>query len=128
MTCDECKEQTSIWFDGELEGDSLPQILRHAGECDSCRAFMSRLPRQVRLVRTAREDLATPTTIATDRRDIFSAKGFVNSHIRTPLAAAAAIILIILTLAIERTISDRAQDRLQEWGSMPSVEQSRRLQ
>jgi predicted anti-sigma-YlaC factor YlaD len=128
MTCDECKAHTSAWFDGELEGDFLPQILRHAGECDRCRAFMSRLPQQVRLVRTSREDLELQAMIENDRRDFFSAKSFVNSHIRTPLAAAAAIILIILTLAIERTISDRAQDRLQEWGSMPSVEQSRRLQ
>ena len=128
MTCAECKELISAWFDGELEGDLFPQILRHAGECDSCRAFMTRLPRQVQLVRTSREDLATQAMIEHDRGDFFSAKGFVNSYIRTPLAAAAAIILIILTLATERTISDRVQERLQELGSMPSVEQSRRLQ
>jgi predicted anti-sigma-YlaC factor YlaD len=127
MTCVEYKELISVWFDGELEADEFSHLLDHVSQCAGCRPFMEHLPRQVRLVYALRSARVPSEPLEAERALFPTATRFLDSHIRAPIAIAAAIILVVLTIAIERTLSDRGRDHFEEWGSAPSAEQTRGL-
>jgi anti-sigma factor RsiW len=43
MTCEDVQEQLSAFSDGELPDGEVASVLRHAGECRTCREFLERL-------------------------------------------------------------------------------------
>lgn len=109
MTCAEYREYTSAWFDGEAIEASFEDLVGHIHHCVQCRAFMSRLPRQAALLR---EIPGAGTAFASlkqqdaegQERGLFALPGF-----NIPMAIAAAIILIVLTVAVEQNVSDARQ-------------------
>jgi hypothetical protein len=123
MTCDEYKELASAWFDAE-EWDAFPELLKHVAECERCRLFLARLPRQSRLV----HELHLPDATASNQVDASSEfpplYRFLRGHIRAPLAAAAAIILVLLTLAVEQNLTATSSHDHNEWETNISLDRT----
>jgi hypothetical protein len=115
MTCEAYRQIASAWFDGEEEGDAFPQLLRHVAECGRCSEFMGSLPRQTRLVGQLRGDNEETVPGSADAGEPQETYGFFTARIRAPLAAAAAIILVLITLAVERSLSTHEREATAGW-------------
>lgn len=103
MTCNEYREATSAWYDGEEAGILFADLLEHVRACAVCRHYMAHLPAQAALLRRHPlpvEDLQRGSGISLQ-------KGLTGYRFNAPLAVAAAIILVIMTLAIQGNLEGR---------------------
>jgi predicted anti-sigma-YlaC factor YlaD len=120
MTCEECKLRASAWFDGEEDGQTFVRILQHLSGCASCSSFLGALPRQSSLLRDCREEYQNIHTEGSDHVPIETETSFFTSYVRAPLAAAAAIILVVISLALEHGLSNQTA-AAGDWGGATPV-------
>lgn len=104
MTCDAYREATSTWYDGEQTGLAFAELLGHVHGCPECRHYMAHLPRQAALLRRS----AVPADVSHPRPHMRKPQGLFGDRFNAPLAVAAAIILVILTIAIQGNLQGRA--------------------
>ena len=103
MTCHDYREATSAWYDGEKAGIQFTDLLEHVQVCPECRHFMARLPGQAALLRRHPD----PVGGAQMGSGMRSPKSLFGDRFNAPLAVAAAIILVILTVAIQGNLQGR---------------------
>jgi predicted anti-sigma-YlaC factor YlaD len=103
MTCHDYREATSVWYDGEQAGMDFTTLLAHVHACTACREYMARLPRQAALLRR----YPVPAGDAPGASALSEQKRFTGYRLNAPLAVAAAIILVILTVAIQGNLQGR---------------------
>jgi hypothetical protein len=109
MTCDEHKGRVSAWFDGDLDEWAFENTFNHLKECSTCRGFMTRLPRAILLMRSLRPRELDSRELGGNRT--FQAPASATTgRFSAPLAAAAAIMIILLTIAVERNLSGLDSD------------------
>jgi len=106
MSCEEFREAASAWFDGEGAEEAFEGITAHLSTCENCRLFVGGMPRQARLVRQLRDDPPGEPGYHPNREQFLEERGFFTSYIRAPLAAAAAIILVVMSLAVDHVLSN----------------------
>lgn len=113
MNCEQRKEQVSLFIDGELDPGEHSALLSHLGECPDCTAFFEVLlkvkeaGRAERAAYPAGLDEAILDNVAArqPRRQKqgvpgTSGKIFWNRRISLPLPLAAAVVVLIVTLAL----------------------------
>jgi predicted anti-sigma-YlaC factor YlaD len=127
MTCAEYREYTSAWFDGEATDASFEDLVGHVHHCVHCRAFMSRLPRQAALLKEIPGAGTAFTPLKPDHKEEETQPSFAFFNFNVPMAIAAAILLVILTLAIEQNIADNHQVPLMERSTMNIALQGREI-
>jgi len=120
MTCDEHKGRVSAWFDGFLDESAFQYTFEHLKECSTCRAFMTQLPRQVLLMRSLRPRELDSSDLGVERRRDQPTTYFTTERFSAPLAAAAAILLILLTIGVELNLS--APDPSRQHGGAETTE------
>jgi predicted anti-sigma-YlaC factor YlaD len=103
MTCHDYREATSVWFDGEQGGIEFTELLAHVHGCEGCRAYMGRLPGQASLLRR----YPVPVIDGHTGSGAPEQKGIAGYRLSAPVAVAAAIILVILTVAIQGNLQGR---------------------
>lgn len=114
MTCDEHKERISIWFDGHLDEKAYERTFDHLRECVTCRTFMARLPHQAMLLRSLRPSERQSGTIIAEPYHSRLPAHSPDRRFNAPLAAAAAILLTLLTIAIQSSLLDRDPSQYDE--------------
>ncbi len=95
MTCQDYRAMASVWFDGESDAHEFDDLVEHLHGCPTCRAFLGRIPRQSAALRSF------PAGLGTGVHDHAAPRGFASYSLNAPLAVAAAIILVILTIAVQ---------------------------
>lgn len=118
MRCDEYREATSAWYDGEKAGIQFADLLEHVHACPECRHYMAHLPGQAALLRRH----PVPVEVPQIGPGMRGPKGLFGDRFNAPLAVAAAIILVILTIAIQGNLQSRSSyaPEFQENGVRPS--------
>jgi predicted anti-sigma-YlaC factor YlaD len=104
MTCAEFREYTSAWFDGEATDASFEELVGHVHHCVHCRSFMSRLPRQAAMLREIPGAGTAFASLKPDHKQEREQTSFAFFNFNGPMAIAAAIVLVILTIAIEQNL------------------------
>ena len=108
MKCEECRELASAWIDGEAEPGVVPALLMHLSECSDCRSFFSFLPAQIRLLREEGSQSRPRPLLQQIAPLLLHYRRKNRTHIPASLAAAAAIIAIVMTLAVESNLQHDA--------------------
>ena len=103
MTCNEYREATSAWYDGEVAGMEFADLIEHVHACPACSHYMAHLPGQAALLRRHAVPVREPQIGA----GMLGPRGLFGDRFNAPLAVAAAIILVILTVAIQGNLQGR---------------------
>jgi predicted anti-sigma-YlaC factor YlaD len=114
MTCAEYREYTSAWFDGEVTDVAFQELIGHVHHCVHCRSFMSRLPRQAAMLKEIPGAGTAFASLKLDHKEEQAQPSFSFFNLNVPMAIAAAILLVILTVAIEQNMTDNHQVPLME--------------
>lgn len=128
MTCAEYREYTSAWFDGEVSDAAFEELVGHVHHCETCRSFLSRLPRQAAMLRVIPGAGSAFASLEHAGAGEGIRKASAFSTFNAPLAVAAGIILIIMTLAVESNLAERSSEREDQWSRPALLQQPVRPQ
>jgi len=114
MTCQEYREEASAWFDGESGPQAFEHLVMHAHDCASCREFLGRMPGQSALLRRY------PSMIGETSLQYPARQRSTQYRFNAPLAVAAAIMLVILTIAVQGNLQGRSGYPMDGQGERPA--------